>query len=166
MMKILLLFLTVLCFTSCGLFRATPTKRLAIDTSVVLYRTYEYEASNDSSAYIYLPKHYTVQVSEGPDFDVVYYTFDSRDSADGYIGFAGCYEGMAAQRTGPDEDEVFVEKVIDTLKTGRIQAWDIYKSSQHWSMKTSERLYGWAYAPTRHSLNLWNEILRATEYSE
>jgi hypothetical protein len=158
-MKKIIFLILILTFAGCGIFEKTPTKRLASDTTVTVYRNYLYKSGEGSQVFIYLPKHYKVNVYNGPDFDVENYYFNSSDSSDGYIGGAGEYEGMSAQQSGREEGEVFVESLFDTLKTGRIQKWNIYHGLNGWALRTDDRLYKWAFGSTHQSLILWKEIL-------
>ena len=159
-MKYFLVLLLAVSFSACGIFQKTPTKRLASDTTVMLYRNYVQKYSDGSDLYIYLPKHYEVNKYEGPDFTTFYYEFDSKDSADGYIGWAGEYGGFAAQKTYAEEDETYVASISDTLSNGRITEWNLYCSRTLWSLKTAKRLYAWAYAPTKRSALMWLDILK------
>jgi len=161
-MKYFLILLPAVCFSACGVFQKTPTKRLASDTTVVLYRNYVHSYSDGSSMYIYLPKHYEVNKYDGPDFTTYYYEFGSKDSADGYIGWAGEYQGFAAQKTYAEGDETFEAAISDTLSNGRIREWNLYSSPKLWSLKTWDRLNGWAYGPTKRSTLLWLDILKTT----
>jgi hypothetical protein len=160
-MKALLLTILIavgLLISSCAMFRTVRTQRLASDTSVVLYSHALSPVINDSVINIYLPKGYDVDLVSGPDFGVGYYNLHSSDSSR-YIGFAGSYSGMSPMRTETEDGETFITVVTRMSRRGKQEHWNLYRTTEGWSLKTADRLWTWIFAPTRELAMRWLEIL-------
>ena len=142
-----------------GPFRHIPTKRLASDTSFVLYQN-----KLARNCFIYLPKGYEVVETEGPDFSVYHFEDDTAKSSNGYMGFGGYYDSFHPSRFDPGPGEVRTGTVRSVVFSDTL-TWEIYESKTRAWMQTIHGSHLWANAANKATLLKWLDIL-ATMHCE